>query len=60
MATKPNVARLYSCFATGADSTVALIEVSISPVEILESLLQPILYDKKNFIFILKIKKNLK
>ena len=31
MATKPNVARLYSCFATGADSTVALIEVSISP-----------------------------
>ena len=31
MASKPNVARLYSCFATGADSTVALIEVSISP-----------------------------
>lgn len=31
MASKPNVARLYSCFATGVDSTVALIEVSISP-----------------------------
>ncbi len=31
MASKPNVARLYSCFASGADSTVAMIEVSISP-----------------------------
>lgn len=31
MASKPNVARLYSCFATGTDSTVSLIEVSISP-----------------------------
>ena len=31
MASKPNVARLYSCFATGADSTVTQIEVSISP-----------------------------
>ncbi len=31
MASKPNVARLYSCFASGTDSTVALIEVSIAP-----------------------------
>ena len=31
MASKPNVARLYSCFASGTDSTVSLIEVSISP-----------------------------
>ena len=31
MASKPNVARLYSCFASGTDSTVTLIEVSISP-----------------------------
>lgn len=31
MASKPNVVRLYSCFANGADSTVTLIEVSISP-----------------------------
>ena len=31
MASKPNVARLYSCFAAGTDTTVNLIEVSISP-----------------------------
>lgn len=31
MASKPNIARIYSCFTTGADSTVSLIEVSISP-----------------------------
>ena len=31
MASKPNVARVYSCFTTGADTTVSLIEVSISP-----------------------------
>ena len=31
MASKPNVVRIYSCFASGADSTVTLIEVSISP-----------------------------
>ena len=31
MASKPNVARLYSCFASGTVSTVTLIEVSISP-----------------------------
>lgn len=31
MASKPNVARVYSCFASGSDSTVTLIEVSISP-----------------------------
>ena len=31
MASKPNVARLYSCFASGTDATVSLIEVSISP-----------------------------
>ena len=31
MASKPNVARLYSCFTTGTDTTVSLIEVSISP-----------------------------
>ncbi|MCR4557564.1 MAG: ATP-binding protein [Saccharofermentans sp.] len=31
MASRPNVARLYSCFATGTDSTVSTIEVSISP-----------------------------
>ncbi|MBR3247866.1 MAG: ATP-binding protein [Clostridiales bacterium] len=31
MAAKPNVARLFSCFASGTDSTVTLIEVSISP-----------------------------
>jgi len=31
MASKPSVARLYSCFATGTDTTVTLIEVAISP-----------------------------
>lgn len=31
MASKPNVARLYSCFAAGTDTTVNLIEVAISP-----------------------------
>ena len=31
MPSKPNVARLWSCFASGTDTTVALIEVSISP-----------------------------
>ena len=31
MPSKPNVARVYSCFASGTDSTVSLIEVSISP-----------------------------
>ena len=31
MASKPNVTRLYSCFAAGSDTTVTLIEVSISP-----------------------------
>lgn len=31
MASRPNVVRIYSCFASGADSTVTLIEVSISP-----------------------------
>ena len=31
MASKPNVARLYSCFASGTDPTVTLIEVSIAP-----------------------------
>ena len=31
MASKPNVATLYSCFASGTDTTVSLIEVSISP-----------------------------
>ena len=31
MASKPNVARLYSCFANGTESTVSMIEVSISP-----------------------------
>ena len=31
MASKPNVARLYSCFASGTDSTITLIEVSIAP-----------------------------
>lgn len=31
MASKPNVARLWSCFTAGADTTVTLIEVSISP-----------------------------
>ena len=31
MVSKPNVARLYSCFVSGTDATVSLIEVSISP-----------------------------
>jgi magnesium chelatase family protein len=31
MSSKPNVARLYSCFTSGTDSTLSLIEVSISP-----------------------------
>lgn len=31
MASKPNVARVYSCFASGSDSTISMIEVSISP-----------------------------
>lgn len=31
MASRPNVARLYSCFATGTDAVLTLIEVSISP-----------------------------
>lgn len=31
MTSRPNVARIYSCFATGTDSTVTKIEVSISP-----------------------------
>ena len=31
MASKPNVATLYSCFTSGTDTTVSLIEVSISP-----------------------------
>ena len=32
MPSKPNVVHIYSCFTTGSDSTVSLIEVSISPV----------------------------
>ena len=31
MASRPNVAKVYSCFAAGTDVTVSLIEVSISP-----------------------------
>ena len=31
MASKPNIVRIYSCFTTGTESTVSLIEVSISP-----------------------------
>ena len=31
MASKPNVATLYSCFTSGTDTTISLIEVSISP-----------------------------
>ena len=31
MPSKPNVVHIYSCFTTGSDSTVSLIEVSISP-----------------------------
>ena len=31
MASKPNVVHIYSCFTTGSDSTLTLIEVSISP-----------------------------
>ena len=31
MSSKPNVVHIYSCFTTGSDSTVSLIEVSISP-----------------------------
>lgn len=31
MASKPNVVTVFSCFASGTDSTVSLIEVSISP-----------------------------
>ena len=31
MTSKPNVATLYSCFASGSDATLSLIEVSISP-----------------------------
>ena len=31
MTSKPNVATLYSSFASGSDATLSLIEVSISP-----------------------------
>lgn len=31
MASKPNVVHIYSCFVSGSESTVSLIEVSISP-----------------------------
>ena len=31
MPTRPNVVHIYSCFTTGSDSTLSLIEVSISP-----------------------------